>query len=235
MTILAIETATAVCAVAVLTKGALRSEASVEGRGLHAERLLGMIESALEEAAVTPQDLTAVAVSIGPGSFTGLRIGLSVAKGLVFGLQIGLAAVPTLEALAWRLAGDQQGNGPAYILAALDARRDEVYCQLFRHTNRGPVGEGLPEDLPVSRVRAILEGKEVTLTGDGAEKVLGGLSDRSGVTLAPPDRRGCSAATVGLLGERMLLEGRGAEPATVEPQYIKEFFLRGPVKLKGGE
>ena len=235
MTILAIETATAVCAVAVVARGTLRSERSVEGRGIHAERLLGMIDSALHAAELTPGDLTAVAVSIGPGSFTGLRIGLSVAKGLVFGLEIQLAAVPTLEALAWRLAGARQDEDAPYVLAALDARRDEVYCQLFRHSDRGPVGEGPPQDLPVSRMRAILEHKKVILTGDGAVKVMGELSDLVGLTLAPPDRRGCSAATVATVGARMLLEGRGADPATVEPQYVKEFFLRGPLKLKGGE
>ena len=229
MTVLAIETATAVCAVAIVTDGVLRAEEALEAKNIHAERLLGMVDETLRQSGLAASDLEGVAVSIGPGSFTGLRIGLSVAKGLVFGLEISLAAVPTLEALAWRLADSAAGAGAPYILSTIDARRDEVYCQLFTLSHQGPVSSGLPQDLPVDRVRDLLEGKQAIVTGDGAEKVMGALGGSLQCSVAEPALRRCSAETVARLGEHLLRAGRGADPATLEPLYIKEFFLRTPL------
>ena len=226
MRLLSIETATSVCGVALLTDDVLQTEESVEARNIHAERLLGMIDGTLRTSGLRVRDLDAVAISIGPGSFTGLRIGLSVAKGLVFGLEIEMAAVPTLEALAWRLTDPEAGDASPYVLAAIDARRDEVYCQLFRRSDRALVASGPPQDLHVPALHELLEGKQVTVTGDGAEKVLS--VSPPGVRLSPARAGfgGCSAATVGLLGGRLLRAGQGADPATLEPWYIKEFFLR---------
>ena len=235
MTVLSIETATAVCGVALVRDGTTLLEQSLEARHLHAERLLGMIDRTLGEAALTVREPDGIAVSIGPGSFTGLRIGLSVAKGLVFGLGKPLAAVPTLEALAWRLVTGSASEAPRYILATLDARRDEVYCQLFNHTGPGLQAAGEPEDLSVAAVVARLRGKQVLLTGDGAEKVLSAAPANSGLSCVEPDLRRCSAATVGLLGERLLQSGRGSDPATLEPRYVKEFFLRTRTSHKEGE
>jgi len=228
MTVLAIETATAVCGVALIADGTLRGEEFLEARNIHAERILGMIDTTLRRAGLEARELDGVAVSVGPGSFTGLRIGLSVAKGLVFGLKIGLAAVPTLEALAWRLAEAEHDDATPYILAALDARRDEVYCQLFRRSEEAVLACGEPQDLPAAGVVALLEGRRAILTGDGAEKVARALPDVSGLSLADAVLRRCSAAMVGRLGERELRAGRAADPATLEPRYIKEFFLRAP-------
>jgi len=226
MRLLAIETATSVCGVALLTDDTLQTEQSLEARNIHAERLLGMIEGTLGTAGLTVRDLDAVAISIGPGSFTGLRIGLSVAKGLVFGLEIELAAVPTLEALAWRLTEPEAGDTSPYVLAALDARRDEVYCQLFRRSDTALVALGLPQDRHAATVHELLEDKQVTVTGDGADKVLSHCAPGARLSTARIGFRSCSAATVGLLGGRLLRAGQGADPATLEPWYIKEFFLR---------
>ena len=232
MTVLSIETATAVCGVGLVRSGALVGEQFLEGRSLHAERLLSMIDAALQDAGMDIRDVEGVAVSIGPGSFTGLRIGLSVAKGLVFGLGRSLAAVPTLEALAQRLVTT---DSSPHLLAALDARRDEVYCQLFRRSGVELHPEGPPEDLPVAAVARLLEGKRAVVTGDGTEKVLAEVSPGSAIVGAPPDLRRCSAATVGLLGAQLLRAGQVADPATLEPRYIKEFFLRTPSSHKEGE
>lgn len=232
MTVLSIETATAVCGVGLVRGGSLIGEQSLEGRSLHAGCLLRMIDAILQEAGMHIRDVEGVAVSIGPGSFTGLRIGLSVAKGLVFGLGRSLAAVPTLEALAGRLA---TADSSPYVLAALDARRDEIYGQLFRRSGVELHPEGPPEDLPVTVALGLLEGKRAVVTGDGTEKVLKEVSPGSAIVGAPPDLRRCSAATVGLLGARLLQTGTVADPATLEPRYIKEFFLRGPSSHKEGE
>src|SRR5712692_6734191 len=100
MIVLGIETATAVCGAAIVEDAGVRAEASIEAEHIHSEKLISLIDEALNRATIPFSSIDSVAVSIGPGSFTGLRIGLSVAKGLVYAGGKSLAAVSTLEALA---------------------------------------------------------------------------------------------------------------------------------------
>ena len=100
MTLLGIETATAVCGVALVRDGEVLAEKAVEERYAHAEKLFGFLDDVLESSGVPLRELHGIAVSIGPGSFTGLRIGLSVAKGLHVATGIPVIPVPTMEALA---------------------------------------------------------------------------------------------------------------------------------------
>lgn len=228
MTVLGIETATTVCGAALARDGEVVGLREVQQRNVHAERLPGFIGALLEGEQMAPGALSAVAVSAGPGSFTGLRIGLSTAKGLVYATGIPLIAVPTLEALAVRLL---RSGAPVegWILTALDARRDELYVQVFAAAGAMIRSREDVRDITVAGLAELVAGRPVVVTGGGAEKAAAGLAHAGcRYTLAPPALRDCSAAEVALLGEQMLRAGVQADPATLEPRYIKEFFLGVP-------
>ena len=132
MRILAIETATSVCGCALVENGAIRREYSVEAPQIHSEKIMGLIDKVLASSQMACTDVDAVAVSIGPGSFTGLRIGLSVAKGLSFAGEKPLIAVSTLEALAGHAVLRDLVTADDLVLAAIDARRNEVFAAAYR-------------------------------------------------------------------------------------------------------
>jgi tRNA threonylcarbamoyladenosine biosynthesis protein TsaB len=229
--LLALETATSVCGVALLRDHILVDDRWIEERYVAAERIFGFIDDVLQNGRISPAELTGVAVSIGPGSFTGLRIGLSVAKGLHAATGMAIVPVPTLEALARAGAERARTEGAAMILAALDARRDEVYCQLFEldGDRLTPVWE--VEDLSVAEVARRLPPRSIAVTGDAAGKVSrgpGGGEAPGGLPLIvlPAEFARCSAAAVGRLGDALFESGVRSDPATLEPRYVKEFFLR---------
>jgi len=129
--ILHLETSTKICSVAVSENGVLRAHQDQTGEGyIHGEALTLMIQAVLRQTHFNLQDLTAISYSSGPGSYTGLRIGLSTAKGLCFALQIPLLAIPTHQIL-FEIAKESGLTAGANVYALLDARRTEVYLQAF--------------------------------------------------------------------------------------------------------
>ncbi|MGQ7793075.1 tRNA (adenosine(37)-N6)-threonylcarbamoyltransferase complex dimerization subunit type 1 TsaB [Faunimonas sp. B44] len=173
--ILAIDTAGPNCAVAIASANpfrvAVRHEARVE-RG-HAERLMPMIEAALSEAALRFADLTLIAVTIGPGSFTGVRVGVAVARGLALALDIRACGVGVLDALLWPLRGEAAGKAVA---AALDAKRGEAYAAIS-----GTDGLILPPcvaDYEVIADRIAALGRPIVLTGSAAPALQDRLAAR---------------------------------------------------------
>lgn len=131
MRLLAIDTALENCSVGVVGPGPAPVLATETiGRG-HAERLFGMIEAAMTEAGLGFPDLDRIAVTVGPGSFTGLRVGIAAARGLALATGCPVVGITTLAAIAERA---REIGGAAPVLAALDARRGEVYAQLFDET-----------------------------------------------------------------------------------------------------
>lgn len=230
MTVLGIETATAVCGAALVRDGVIAAEQSLEEKNVHAERLLGLIDRVLVDGdprqgkADPLRSLEGIAVSVGPGSFTGLRIGLSVAKGLAFARELPLVGVPTLVALARHAAATDPPAAGEWILAALDARRDEVYYQIF-DCSGSPLRDA--GDCDVVALCSEIGDHPLLVTGDGAMKVInGGSGGGHRMRLASPPALLCSAAGVARLGEEMLREGHRDDPVTLEPLYIKEFFLK---------
>ena len=220
MRLLAIETATPAQSVALVEDDRLLAELSYEARGNRGGVLLPTVDQVLKKAGVAARDLDTVAVSVGPGSFTGLRVGLATAKGLALGSGARLVGVPTLEALA---EGYAYADGT--ICALLDAYRGEVYMAVFRRN--GSTFERISPDAvltpgAVALALAAVEGP-VHLIGNGAaryrdqlEAALGGracVSDE-GMRAAP------MAAVVARLGIRQFAGGNKPD-AEVALVYLR--------------
>lgn len=127
MYVLGIDTATMVCSIGLAEEQRIVGEMTLHTRKTHSERLLPMIQQLIADADLTPQDLTGVAVSIGPGSFTGLRIGITTAKSLAFALQIPVVGIPTLDALAAQFPYSRH-----LVCPVIDAQKGNVYTALYR-------------------------------------------------------------------------------------------------------
>ena len=221
MRMLAIETATPAQSVALLEDDRLLAEASYDAKGSRGGLLLPTVDHVLRKAGVAAKDLDAVAVSIGPGSFTGLRVGLATAKGLALGTGAAVVGVSTLEALA-------AGYEPAAeitICTLLDAYRGEVYLAVFKR--RAGRLERLHADavLAPETVKEALADVEqpVHLIGNGAARYRRQLEAALGTTIRVTERGlGAvpSAAVVARLGRNRLAEGIRPD-ADVVPVYLR--------------
>ena len=219
MSILAIDTASSVSSVAVASEGKLQAEVTVEAGRTHSETLLSHIEGALSFAGIERSALTGVAVSIGPGSFTGLRIGLATAKAIAYGLGIPLVGVSTLAALALAVPVPD-----VHTLALMDAQKGNAYAGLYEWRD-GSLHEVRPvrvAPLAEAIAEAADRGKPVLLTGELAVKKrarLGNLPDN--VTLAPAHLLTARASHVAWLGIARLAAGECDDLMTLEPFYIR--------------
>lgn len=228
MRILGIETATLVCGAAMVDEQKVLADFWVEEKNIHAERLMAQVGAALEKAHLAVEEIDGIALSIGPGSFTGLRIGASVAKGLAFATGKPLAAVPTLSSLAERIVRSGGNNEGTLLLPVLDARRDEVYCQLFEIRGGKAVPLTDPQDMTLERAAALVGDRAVVVTGEAAGKMLSlpGPGGRRRLLAADPQIARCSGGIVALMGEEMLERGENVDAGELEPRYIKEFYFR---------
>lgn len=226
MTLLALETATSTCGVAVMQDDAVVAEAQLYRPRVHSERLTPLVEDTLRHADVAGRRrsaLDAVAVSMGPGSYTGLRIGVSTAKGWALATGASLVGVPTLEALAARLR-PVAASGDV-VCALLDARRDEVYAGAFRISQDGLAEHAPTKALPVDALRdwmGVVEGR-LWLLGDGAPKSQESLAAVDAPqTLVPAEDLSPSAAWVARRGQHRLETGGPDDIETFEPFYVKD-------------
>ena len=180
----------------------------------HTASLPALVERVLGTAGVSIEDVEAVAVSIGPGSFTGLRIGLALGKGIAFAGELSLVGVPTLEALAW-VAGAAPGET---VCAALDARKGEVYAALFEATDGAP--RRLTPDLAL-RPAALAERlvAPCVLVGDAGEVYGEILGTRA--TLRPFATHHPRGGMIARLGCERLAAGEPGNPGTLEPVYVR--------------
>lgn len=226
MKILGIETAALICGAAIVVDGNIISEEQTSEKKVHAENIMRLVDASLSKAGVTLKDLDAIAISIGPGSFTGLRIGLSVAKGFAYAMDKPLVAVSTLDALA-RRAVDAGVVKTPYILSALDARRDEVFCRLFRMDENKILPEWLARDLTLHDLFDELGDLGVSVTGDAIAKIQS-FDHMKKVVYVPDEIAMCSAATVAIIGEELANNGDFVDPVSIEPAYVKEFYSPQP-------
>lgn len=221
--ILQIETATQVCSAAVSVNGntvALKEEMA---SNIHAGSLTLFISEAMQIAGLSFADLDAIAVSKGPGSYTGLRIGVSTAKGLCFGLDKPLIAIPTLEMMAvgyWKENPDYVG----LVCPMIDARRMEVYCAVFDASLK-TLKDVSAEIIDADSFAVELAQAELTFIGDGAMKCAAVLQDPHAVF---SDRSYNSAANMTTLAAAYYTEERFEDVAYFEPFYLKDFVLTTP-------
>jgi tRNA threonylcarbamoyladenosine biosynthesis protein TsaB len=216
MRVLAIETATLTGAVAVLDGDRVVGEITLSVALTHSERLLAAIDRLLADCGWTLAGLQGLAVSIGPGSFTGLRVGLATVQGLAFATGLPVAAVPTLDALAEALPF---ADGP--VCPVLDARKGEVYVSLYRWAGERMERLWDYQALSPAEVVRRLPGGAI-LVGDGAESCRAALGgDPHPLRIAPPPRRLPSAGLVGWLGQ-----GRLAAGTTVAADGLRPLYLR---------
>jgi tRNA threonylcarbamoyladenosine biosynthesis protein TsaB len=248
--ILAIETATNVCAAALVSEGNIIAELSINEPHVHSEKLLTLIDELLTAHRSPLTDEVsgfrfqvsegfvpdAVAISIGPGSFTGLRIGLSVAKGLCYAWNKPLVPVPTLLALAWNVLLDNIAQENNFVLPMLDARRTEAYVALYQRKGNELVEVHPVQAISVERISELLPvNQKVCILGDASTKFRAHLesleSNVERCIFLPAELQQCRAAAVGLAGEKLLANGNVADLASLEPMYVKEFFTTAPKQL----
>ncbi len=221
MFVLGIETATPVASVAVASREGILAERMVHNKRTHSVNLLPMIKAVLEESEAGRRNLEGIAVSSGPGSFTGLRIGMSTAKALAAVWNIPVVAVPTLEALAFVL----KGHG-SLVCPILNARKNEVYAAVYESPGGDPLTclYGPVAIRPGELTEKLIEyDAPVTFLGDGMQEFGPLFKDRLGkrARFAPFSvvfPRGAAVAELGLIA---LWEGRGSDPMDLKPDYVR--------------
>ncbi len=199
MNILAIESSALAAGAAVLANGVVKSEQFVHNGLTHSQTLLPLIDGALSAAGMSAKDMDGVAVSAGPGSFTGVRIGMGTAKGLALGLGVPLYPVPTLLGLAYTMAGYE-----GVIVPLMDARRGEVYTATYK-SEKGTLSEITPmRAVPLETVLKELD--TAIFVGDGAavykERIMEIMGDRA--SFAPAHLMQHRASSVAMAAQSIL-------------------------------
>ena len=219
MKILAFETSAKAASVALLDQGKLLGECYQNTGMTHSQTLMVMAEDLLKTAGLTAQDVDAVAVAAGPGSFTGVRIGVAAAKGFAWGRQIPCYGVSTLESMARNL-GVWQG----YVVPAMDARRSQVYTAIF-HAEKGVLTR-VEEDMAISlqelgeKIKNYEE--SIFLVGDGALLCYNTLLEEVPALVLPPEHRMHQrAAGVALAAQAMADAGDPGNGAELTPNYLR--------------
>lgn len=226
MITLGIETATMQGGVAIIgEEGSMLAEIRLNVRTTHSERLLPALDYLLRQTGLDIGQVELLAISAGPGSFTGLRVGFGLVKGMAYAFPgKKVAAVPTLEAFAWRLPFSS-----APVCPLLDARKGELYGAVFNWNGNG-FSRLVPESVlpPEGWIRAAAgvfgpERDKIILLGEGAriyrQRFSAALGERA--LFAPPEVTP-GAACVAYLGVRMAAEGRFSDPAGLVPVYIRK-------------
>lgn len=223
--ILCIETGTDICSVGLSRDGELVSlRESDEGRD-HAKNVAVFVDELLRENDVAAEELSAVAVGMGPGSYTGLRIGVSFAKGLCYGLQIPLVAVGSLDSLV-QVAREDYAAGiidveqwdDAVLCPMVDARRMEVYTQMFDAKGQS-LNEVKAEIIAEDSFAEWRNGRPFVIFGNGAAKCQEVLKDAILVNVTP------SARGLAALAHQRFEAGQTEDIAYFEPFYLKDFIV----------
>lgn len=228
MNILAIETSTVLGGVAIVNKEAgLIAEGRLNVRSTHSERLMTEIAHLMNMASLRIDDMDVFAVSIGPGSFTGLRIGLSTVKGFAFATGKPIVAVPSLEALAWNFPFSAHP-----VCTLFDARKREVYAALFRWeggTFRRIIAEtSLPLESLLGRLRegtfSASWGDRIVFTGDGSRLYRREIENRFGDAALFPslEKSVPSPANVASIGLQLAERREFSHPVRLVPLYIRK-------------
>ena len=226
-TILHIETSTDVCSVAVSEDTQVIFQQDDHSGPNHAERLGSMIDEALSFTDNHAIPFDAVAVSCGPGSYTGLRIGVSMAKGICYGRNLKLIAVPTLELLCVPVLLREIPEEDALLCPMLDARRMEVYSGIYNRALK-PVREVGADIVTAETYKDYLEEHPMYFFGNGAKKCMDVINHPNAHLIEGIEPL---AKWMQPLAERRLLNGTTEDVAYFTPFYLKDFVAKMPKKL----
>jgi tRNA threonylcarbamoyladenosine biosynthesis protein TsaB len=230
--ILCIETATQNCSVAIGRDGIIISKRESLNDYAHSKQLTLFIRDVINDAGIGLDQLDAVAVSKGPGSFTGLRIGVSTAKGLCYALEKPLISVSTLQSMAFgmtTLVNNEIHNNPVLYCPMIDARRMEVYTAIYDKENREimtPVAEIINTD----SFSAYFKDHHIVFAGDGAKKCRETLAGQPGAVFKELPLP--SSIYMISLAEQIYTSGKFEDIAYFEPYYLKD-FIAGKPNVKG--
>jgi tRNA threonylcarbamoyl adenosine modification protein YeaZ len=212
MRVLAVDTTTIRGSVAVVEDGEVKGELRVVSESAHSRRLMPAIDFLLQSLSLDIQDVSGYAVTIGPGSFTGLRIGIATVQGLGLGHPAPCLGVSALDVLAARAAGSAD-----VVVAVMDAWRDEVYAGVY--DARGAVREG-PLVLAPGALIARVPAGPAAFFGDGVLRYRELFASRPQALL--PERSLFLAGTLGRLAGMRLRAGEGGGPETLTPVYVRD-------------
>ena len=229
--ILCLETATPVCSVALNDGCCTIGLRETEGQNAHSEKITNFIREVMETAKIDYKQLDAVAVSKGPGSYTGLRIGVSMAKGICYAADLPLMAIDTLEAMAYGMKeklGSQIADNDL-LIPMIDARRMEVYASIF-DANLNKIEDTAARVIDENSFSELSQDRHLWLFGDGAPKLSKLFENQKNISVV--DGFKPSAAYMRPLAEKALKEQQFVDVAYFEPFYLKD-FIAGKPHVKG--
>jgi len=228
MRILAIDTATRSCSVAVADEDKLLAETTLVSSETHSRHVMTMIDAVLQMSGMQIGSLDGIAVTEGPGSFTGLRIGVSVAKGLASVNGKPIVGVSSLDALATQAAG-----GGLLTCAVVDARKNEVYACRYRNRDGVVEAETAPDVLPIEAAIAGIH-EPCMFIGDGAILYRQTIQDKTGTDawFAPPYQHTIRSSTVAFLGIKRFQKGDTDDVEAFVPFYIRKSDAQ--INIAGG-
>lgn len=224
--ILSIETSTPVCSVALSENGKLLHSKENRDGYAHSSHLTVLIEELFNEQPYQMKDLDAVAVSSGPGSYTGLRIGVSTAKGICFALSIDLIAINSLETMTWSFVEDKNVAIPenAWLCPMIDARRMEVYTALY-NPNVAQQTEITAEIIDEESFNEILVKRQLLFMGDGSHKCSSVITHSNAVFVSNIHPL---AKHMAVPSYKKFKLGKFEDVAYFEPFYLKDFVATKP-------
>ena len=221
MKILGLDSSGLVASAALVSDGILTADSTIHNKKTHSKTLLPMIAEMLSMAGTEPGELDAVAVSEGPGSFTGLRIGASVAKGLAWTLKIPIIPVSSLMGLAANVETPGQ-----IVCSIMDARRNQVYTAVYETTETLPVQLAEPDVIPIedALARAEQAGEQIVFLGDGVPVFQTQILEKIGnkCRFVTPSRRYQSAASIALLGQYLYEKEAYVQAEQFAPVYLRK-------------
>lgn len=220
--ILSLETSTQICSVALHDNKHLITSAEIHVEQAHAARLAPLIRDISRFTGIELKELSAIAVSSGPGSYTGLRIGTSTAKGICFALNIPLITISTLKLMAFQMS--QKVDQNTFLCPMIDARRMEVYC-LITDVNLNEIQPIQAKVIDAFSFKDILQSRKVAFFGDGAPKYESTITDTQAsfiYNIYP------QALALGVMANEKFDKIEFEDIVNYEPVYLKEFFVKAP-------
>lgn len=220
--ILSLETSAKVCSVAVHNRGIRVATKEIHTEHAHAGKLAVLIEEVIRESSIEPKQLAAVAVSSGPGSYTGLRIGTSTAKGLCYALNVPLISIGSLELLAHQV--NAQNVSRAYLCPMIDARRMEVYCEVF-DPYLNVVQPVEAKVIEPGSFEELLSRHKIIFFGDGSDKCRDLITHPNAAFISGVY---AAASEMGAPAYRKFEQREFQSLSDFEPRYLKEFMIKKP-------